>query len=159
MKKNRREIKEIAKNAQEWIQKHPNATEAEIKEYTNSLYKMLGTHTNFKFSVWVVAGYGVGFGFKEYGPSQKTPTSTPGFQYMGSYLKELDRPKNRRVDASSHQTAEWGKEIKTGNISNVLNRFKQTAKDQEEEEKRLLELRRNKPVINAKKGDIYLKNN
>jgi len=105
---------------------------------------MLGTHTNFKFSVWVVSGFGLGFGFKEY---SSTTTNTPKNYYYGSYLSQLEKNKKRvgeykPADASSHTREEYGKEIKTGNISNVLNKFKQSAKEQEEEEKRLLELKK-----------------
>jgi hypothetical protein len=47
-------IMDIARDAQEWLSKNKNASDKEIKDYMNGMWKLLGNHTNFKFSVWTV---------------------------------------------------------------------------------------------------------
>jgi len=58
-------ILDIAKDAEEWLAKNKGASDQQIKDYMNGMWKLLGTHTNYKFSVWTVGNYGMGFGFSE----------------------------------------------------------------------------------------------
>jgi len=61
----KRKIEEIAKNAEEWLSRNKNASDLELRNYMKEMWVLLGDNTNFKFSVWTVANYGIGYGFSE----------------------------------------------------------------------------------------------
>jgi len=85
----KRKIAEIARNAEEWLAKNKFASEDELKKYMKEMWVQLGDNTNFKFSVWTVANYGIGYGFSEqmrWGKSGAMPKDFT--QYSTSFIKK-----------------------------------------------------------------------
>jgi len=99
--KTKDELRNIARDAQEWIKNNPNATPKELKDYIASLYKRLGSHTNYKFSVWAPTNYAFGFGSNYVSEDLKwgryvDPNKEKPSYYYGSYLGDWEKKKKRK---------------------------------------------------------------
>jgi len=168
-------IRDIATDAQKWLSANPNASDKQVRDYMHTVYKLLGQQTNYKFQVWVVHSFGLGFGFKEYSKastssssSQSGMTPSGAFYYGGgSYLqqeerrRQMEREKRQQPQAdssslSSSQQEVLGSEIKKGGVGDALAKFKKMSQQEQEEEKRLAELKKKNPVFLAKKNALTL---
>jgi len=168
----RNAILSIAKNAEEWLRQNPNATEKDLQDYMKMVYRLLGDQTNFKFSVWVVSNYGLGYNFQEATKWGKQPDlkkqdkahyytsylgvkgkaqkkeEIPSFGSSGeepSYKVTQETKENPKivVHAKSTQNEDWGKEIQKGSVSSARERFqKKLTKEEEEMEKKFAELKK-----------------
>jgi len=171
--KRKKKISDLSDQALNWLNEHPDATDEEIRAYIRSLQKKLGEESNnFKFSVWVVSSYGLGYGFSEYKKSDLEKIKQGSFAaqqtHFRSYLGEQERLKkierevrekgtNFYVDAKNELVKDDGsttiklkdssKSKKSSNNSSAFS--KPLTKEEEELEKKFAQLKTDKKVIGA----------
>jgi hypothetical protein len=144
-KKNK--IYDIAKNAEEWLKNNKNATNKDLKDYISSMWKLLGDQTNFKFSVWVVANYGIGYNFTEQTKWGKNSGLAKDYsQYATTFLKKGNS------DFKGYQG------YKGKNFDNVSKIPKNISKEEKESLEMLDKLKQTKGDFKNDENNLSLKN-
>jgi hypothetical protein len=93
--KNKENIKKILKNSEKWLNSNPNATDKEIKQYSDSLFHLLGPQSEYKFKVFASVNYGFGVASgddKKFGKYVNPNEEKPSYYYE-SYLGQWERNK------------------------------------------------------------------
>jgi len=113
---------EIAKSAENWMNSNKNASEQELKNYMKDMWTLLGNQTDFKFSVWTVPSYGIGYGFSEHLKwGSKSGPAKDLSQYSISYLnaKKSDPKKTEIIKSDSYSSGYQGYVGKTFTPTNT----------------------------------------
>eukprot|EP01080_Neovahlkampfia_damariscottae_P012321 gene12321-5995_t len=99
-------IRTILKNSENWLSSNPNASDKEILQYQNNLFKLLGPQSEYKFKVFASVNYGLGVAIgddKKFGkyvnPNEEKPSC-----YYESYLGQWERNKKLKEEKLSKVT-------------------------------------------------------